>query len=169
MTSINSILPKKLDKIEEEIILDKIKTKMTSGVALYVSTIRYIEKKFGKEEVEKIRKFQLNRTINRWKEKRKDFKDHSLETFCKYIEESCTGTHEWKKTEDTKNKKCYKFKRCMWAEIFNELDASDIGYWICEGDGPAAKAFNPKIKFKRKKTLMKGDNCCNHEYYIEKQ
>ena len=50
----------------------------------------------------------------------------------------------------------------MWADIFRSLGAEDIGLWICEGDGPAAAAFNPAIRLKRTKTLMEGDDCCDH-------
>jgi len=169
MGSINTILPKKIDKDTEEIILKKIKDKMTSGVALYVSTLRWIEEKFGKETIEEIRKYQLERNIDRWKKLKKELKDNSLETFCNYMEKSCAGTSESEKLIDEKNRKKYRYTRCMWAEIFRELDAEDIGFWFCEADEPVVKTFNPNIKFKRTKTLMEGHDCCDHEFYIEKQ
>jgi len=167
MCTLNNIIPIKLEKDTEKIILDKIKSKMISGAALYVSTLRWIENKYGEEVIEEIRQYQLKRNIDRWKEKKSEFKEKNLDVFCKYMENSCAGTHEWKKIVDKKNRKKYKFTRCMWAEVFRSLNAEDIGYWICEADGPATKAFNPKIKFKRTKTLMKGDDCCNHEYILE--
>lgn len=169
MSSLNTILPEEINKDTEEIILKKIKDKMTSGAALYVSTLRWIEEKYGKETIEEIRKYQLKRSIDRWKQNRTEFKDNSINTFCKYMERSCAGTHEWTKTIDEKDRKKYCYTKCIWAEIFRELGAEDIGFWICEADEPAVKAFNPDIKFKRTKTLMQGDDCCNHEFYIEKQ
>jgi len=166
MGHLNSILNKKLDKESENIILEKITNKMKSGASLYVSTIRYIEKKFGAKEVENIRKIQLQRNIDRWKKLKKEFKDNSLETFCNFMEKSCAGTCEFEKTKDEKNHKKYKYSRCAWADIFRKLDAEDIGFWICEADEPVVKTFNPNIKFKRTKTLMQGDDCCDHEFYI---
>lgn len=169
MGNINTILPTELDEETEEILLNKIKSKMLSSISLYVSTLRFIEKEYGKDALEKIHQFQLNRTIDRLKKLGSEVEDNSLETFCIMMENSCAGTHGWKKLVDTKNRKSYKFTRCMWAEIFRSLNAEDIGLWICEGDAPAATAFNPKIKLKRTKTLMEGHDYCDHNFYIEKE
>jgi hypothetical protein len=57
---------------------------------------------------------------------------------------------------------------CIWAKTFKDMDATDIGYlWICQPDFATAQIYNPKIKLRRTKTLMQGDNCCNHTYYWE--
>jgi len=40
-------------------------------------------------------------------------------------------------------------------------------YLCCEGDQFAPEGFNPDIGFKRTKTLMQGDDCCNHFYYYK--
>ena len=93
--------------------------------------------------------------------------DHSLRAFCSALEAGCTGTHEWIKVEDTDVRQAYRFTHCMWAEVFRELGAQEIGFWICEGDGPAAAAFNPAIGFHRTKTLIMGDDCCDHVYYLK--
>lgn len=152
-----------------EAIYSKIKSKMISGVSLYVSTLRWIEEKFGREIIEEIHEYQIARTVVIWKEKKGEFKERSLSAFCEYMEDSCSGTHEWEKIIDKKDRKSYRFTRCLWAEVFRELGAEDIGYWICEGDGPAVTAFNPKIKFKRTKTLMEGNDCCDHIYYLKNE
>jgi len=57
---------------------------------------------------------------------------------------------------------------CLWAKTFREADASDIGYAaICYPDIAMASAYNPNIKFLRTKTLMQGNDCCNHKYVME--
>lgn len=57
---------------------------------------------------------------------------------------------------------------CLWAKIFREEDAADIGYAaICHPDYATASAFNPKIKLIRSKTLMQGHDCCNLRYIVE--
>ena len=40
-------------------------------------------------------------------------------------------------------------------------------YMCCEGDQYAPEGFNPEIGFKRTKTLMQGDDCCNHFYFYK--
>lgn len=55
---------------------------------------------------------------------------------------------------------------CLWAKIFREMNAADLGYVVvCHPDFPMAQAFHPRIRMGRTKTLMQGDNCCNHTYY----
>jgi hypothetical protein len=57
---------------------------------------------------------------------------------------------------------------CLWSNTFRDVNAEDIGYsWICHSDYASAKAFNPKMRLIRDKTLMQGHDCCNHRYVIE--
>jgi hypothetical protein len=57
---------------------------------------------------------------------------------------------------------------CLWAKIFREADAADIGYaGFCYQDYPFAKAYNPKIKFVREKTLMMGHEYCDNKWVME--
>ncbi|NIM06238.1 MAG: hypothetical protein GTN65_11635 [Armatimonadetes bacterium] len=93
----------------------------------------------------------------------------TLRAFCAALEAGCAGSHEWLKLEDADRRQAYRFTRCMWAEIFTELDARDIGFWLCEGDDPIASAFNAAIGFQRNKTLMEGDDCCDHIFYLKNE
>lgn len=60
-------------------------------------------------------------------------------------------------------------RECLWAKVFREAGAADIGFAvICNTDATTASAFNPKIKLARTKTLMEGHECCNHRWeFIE--
>ncbi|UCC18225.1 MAG: L-2-amino-thiazoline-4-carboxylic acid hydrolase [Promethearchaeota archaeon] len=70
--------------------------------------------------------------------------------------------------EDTQNKLAFKFTKCLWAETFLEMEASDIGdAMCCYPDFAMAKAFHPKLKLIRTKTLMKGDDFCDSTYIWE--
>ncbi len=54
---------------------------------------------------------------------------------------------------------------CLWAKTFREAGAADIGYaTVCHPDFASATAFNPKIRMTRTKTLMQGDEYCNHRW-----
>ncbi len=70
----------------------------------------------------------------------------------------------------TDNENVFEFKitECLWAKTFREAEASEIGdAVICYYDYPEARHFNPKLKFVREKTLMKGKDCCHFKYFME--
>lgn len=70
--------------------------------------------------------------------------------------------------EDSANAFAVKITECLWAKTFREADAADIGYAaICHGDFAMAKAFNPKLRMLRTKTLMQGHDHCNHKWIWE--
>ncbi len=58
-----------------------------------------------------------------------------------------------------------KITECLWCKTFRALQAADLGYTcICRSDAAMARAFNPKLTLIRTKTLMQGDDHCNHRY-----
>ncbi len=61
-----------------------------------------------------------------------------------------------------------KITECLWAKTFREMEASDIGYaGICHGDFAYAEGYNPKLRMERTKTLMQGDDHCDHRWLWE--
>jgi hypothetical protein len=70
--------------------------------------------------------------------------------------------------EDTPRAFEAKVTECLWAKTYREANAGDLGYILsCYGDFASAEGFNPKMRMIRTKTLMQGDDCCNHRYVIE--
>lgn len=68
--------------------------------------------------------------------------------------------------EETSNKLTLHVTECLWAKVFKEMDATDLGYVLfCQPDFAYAEACHPKIKMRRTKTLMQGDSYCNHTFY----
>jgi hypothetical protein len=54
---------------------------------------------------------------------------------------------------------------CLWAKTFCEQNAGDIGYaTICYGDFAKAAVYSPRLHLRLTKTLMTGNECCNHRY-----
>ena len=67
--------------------------------------------------------------------------------------------------EDTEKAFALKVTGCVWASVFLDEDAGELGNaMVCHGDYAWAEGFNPKIKLVRDKTLMRGDDICNHRY-----
>jgi predicted ArsR family transcriptional regulator len=58
-----------------------------------------------------------------------------------------------------------KVTHCFIADEMRRLNAADIGSaFYCAYDYGFCIGLNPHIKFNRTKTLMNGDDCCNHTY-----
>jgi hypothetical protein len=71
--------------------------------------------------------------------------------------------------EETPNKLKIHVTECLYAKVYKEMNATDLGYVLCcQPDFAYAQACHPKLRLKRSKILMQGDSCCNHTYYWEK-
>jgi len=73
-------------------------------------------------------------------------------------------THEV--VEDTERAFGLRVRECIWAEVFREagLDG-EIGHAaVCNMDYYWPTAFHPDLRMERTKTLMRGDDHCNHRY-----
>ncbi len=165
MSSLQDGIDQRLEPETEDAVQELLRRKVAGAVALYVEAVRAAEEAYGSEAKETIRRRLLERTVRGNRSRGQAAVDNSLRAFCTALEAGCRGSHEWEKLEDTETRQAYRYTRCLWAEIFPALDATDIGLWICQADGPAAAAFNPEIGFERTRTLMEGDDCCDHVYF----
>jgi hypothetical protein len=75
-----------------------------------------------------------------------------------------TLTHEI--VEDTPKAFQLKVTKCLWANTYNDAGVGgEIGHAaICNMDYTWPTAFNPAFKMERDRTLMQGDDQCNHRY-----
>lgn len=57
--------------------------------------------------------------------------------------------------------------QCLFADEMRKLNAADSGFaFYCAYDYGFCQGLNPAIKFTRTKTLMQGDDCCDHTYEL---
>lgn len=67
--------------------------------------------------------------------------------------------------EDTAEAFELRVTECLWAKTLRDMGASDIGYrLLCQTDYADCQGFNPNIVLVRSKTLMQGDDCCDHRF-----
>ncbi len=60
-----------------------------------------------------------------------------------------------------------KYTECLFAKVYREMNALDIGYTIeCGGSDAVAKAYNPKIKVSCGSNMMKGDSHCTERFEL---
>ncbi len=136
-----------------------------------VQAIKMLQERFGEEEVLKTlregRSEAITALVARDLKSRgpieglRDFSSHILEALCRNERNHQTYIIE----EDTDNRFRYTITECIWARAFKDLDATDIGHaWLCHADYAYAKAYHPKIRLFREKTLMQGDDICDMDY-----
>lgn len=71
---------------------------------------------------------------------------------------------------DTEEGTQFRVTRCPFAEMALELDAADWGFiCYCEDDPSMVAGFNPEMGFRRTRTLMEGDEYCDHFYFMPKK
>ena len=67
--------------------------------------------------------------------------------------------------ENTPDRYVFAVKECLWAKVYRDENAGDLGYCLeCSTDFIFAATCNPKLTLQRKKTLMQGDDCCEFTY-----
>lgn len=72
------------------------------------------------------------------------------------------------KLEDTAETLKFCVTTCPWAEAYREAGGAEIGFALsCSWDLGFCQGLNPAIKFTRTKTLMQGNDCCNHCYELK--
>ena len=73
---------------------------------------------------------------------------------------------EMERTPDTLRFRC---TRCPHNDLAGDLGARDWLYaMVCSTDFHVTAAFDPPIRFERTKTLMQGDEYCDHAYFVER-
>jgi len=138
----------------------------------FIPLIQNLANDIGREKfIEMLKKASSEAGANRAKTWAKEVPKNGLVTFTAILRKpnrfwKHTCTHEL--IEDTAEVVEVKYTECLWAKTFRGANALDIGYAaLCHGDFAIARAFNPKIRLIRTKTLMQGDDCCNHRYVWE--
>jgi hypothetical protein len=132
-----------------------------------VAVVRAFEKRYSEGAKALARKAILEHARQGCRELASQAMPNDLEAFVSNLEKGCKKTHSWERKVDASGRVRYRFTRCLWADKFRELHAQDIGKWFCDCDEPGATAFNPKIQFRRTKTLMEGADHCDHTYWVE--
>lgn len=135
----------------------------------FIYLAKAMEKEMGKEKlIEFLKKTTTEKWIKRGQEHANRSPDNSFKTYVSTFRPpryAAQLTHEVVVDTDTVFE--LKVKECLTSRVFRQAEAADIGYaYICFGDYAWAESFNPKIKMVRDKTLMQGQDYCNHRYIL---
>jgi hypothetical protein len=164
--SLNDILPEPISAENEAVLLDLLRRKMAVSLELAVDLLHAMEQRFGAEAREVVHEMARKQEFETREEVGEPEAD--LRRFCAMIDRVAAGSHQWERVIDESDRIGYCFTRCMYAEILRELEEPELGLVICARDGPWVKSFNPGLGFHRTKTLMEGDDVCDHVFHVER-
>ena len=120
--------------------------------------------------LEALRKVVSERALKAGQDTARQLPSNDLAAFKAAGEPDHFGKHvlTLEMAEDTPQAFEVKVTECLWAKTFREMGAAEIGYsLICHRDYAQCQGFNPKITMIRSKTLMQGDDYCNHRFVWE--
>jgi hypothetical protein len=133
-----------------------------------IPVLQGIAKEFGEDSFsEAPRKVVSERVLKAGQETARRLSSNDLAAFKAAGEPGYFGKHvlTLEMVEDTPQAFEVRVTECLWAKTFREMGAAELGYsLICHRDYVECQGFNPRITMVRTKTLMQGDDCCNHRF-----
>jgi len=135
---------------------------------IYSKTVVAMCEEYGPEALDVARQAFIKTIIETSKEGFVGIENRDLHTYVKWLTTDGTeSSHKYETIEWTENSIRLRYLFCPWAVHFRKIGYPEIGKFFCDADSPIASLFNEDIKFDRTKTLMEGDDYCNHHFYVE--
>jgi hypothetical protein len=136
-----------------------------------VPVLQGLAREFGEENfLQAIKKVTSECAFQAGQDHARQLAKNDLAAFKAAGEPGHFGKHAFtvETVEDTPKAVELRVTECLYAKIFREMGAAELGYaLICHRDYADCKGFNPKITMIRTKTLMQGDDHCNHRFVWE--
>ncbi|MDH4272649.1 MAG: L-2-amino-thiazoline-4-carboxylic acid hydrolase [Candidatus Aminicenantes bacterium] len=136
----------------------------------FIQLAKALEKEMGREKLlDFLKKNTEARLFQLGQQQAKQSPDQTFSTYVKTFRgPAYDKTLTMQIVEDSDKVFELKVTECLWASVFLQAKAGEIGYAaVCFGDYAWAQGFNSKIRMVRDKTLMQGHDCCNHRYVWE--
>lgn len=136
----------------------------------FIQLTKALEKEMGQEKLlDFLKKNTEARLYQIGQQQAKQSPDQNFSTYVKMFKgPAYDKTLTMEIVEDTDRVFELRVTECLWASVFLQARAGEIGYAaVCFGDYAWAQGFNSKIRMIRDKTLMQGHDCCNHRYVWE--
>lgn len=146
------------------------KLKDRSGqYSLMAAIVKQMYEELGKEEALQIVKRGLNKlAVQTAKEWAKEAGGNSLKHLAEFCRKGASRPDSGTEVVEITDKHiAMKINRCVGFEAMDYLGLGDVCRLYCDSDHILIKAFNPKMKLVRTKTVATGDECCNHIWALE--
>ena len=149
------------ERVQEE--TSRIWEMVDCGMA---NVLKIMKAHYGEEAYHVYVKANRERVIQNWRKKAEEVGDNSIESLIKHLWEPLLAKgYEYtaQKTDAGYQIQCTKCPAVAPAKRHGI--AEQMFYMCCANDKFIAEGFNPNIGLTMTKTLMQGDDCCNHFYY----
>lgn len=133
-----------------------------------IDLLNSLRERFGDEVIQIVEEVECRKAELEWQLIAKNNHDNSMEAFLRLFWEPLRAKGFEYTCEAAENGVQMRCTKCPAYEMAKELDAADwLYHHTCSIDQSIASGFNPCIGFRRTKTLMQGDDCCDHFYYMK--
>jgi len=97
-----------------------------------------------------------------------DLPERNLDTVMEILWDQMGDLAEFAVEERTPERLELRVTRCLFADEMRRLGAADIGLaFYCAYDHGFCQGLNPAMTFTRTRTLMQGNDCCDHTYELK--
>jgi hypothetical protein len=136
-------------------------------VVLYCRTVEEMKEKYGQGGFELARKAFLDAMLEGWIKEYEKLPDRSLHTYVRWLTSIVLKGTRYEIVESSDTSVRFRFSVCPWATYFRKIGKPEIGKFFCDADKPMVEAFNEKLGFEISRTLMNGDDFCDHHYFVK--
>lgn len=133
--------------------------------SIYSRTVDEMVRALGDRGFELARKSFLEAMVEGWKDQYEKLPDRTLGTYVRWLTSIVTEGTRYEIVEQTPTSVRFRFTSCPWATCFRAIGRPEIGRFFCDADDPMVEQYSPRLGFRRTKTLMDGDPCCDHHFY----
>jgi len=145
--------------------VEEYKKWQRDNIEATVAMLRSLRNLYGERVINVASAAYQSTMRQRWKRIGEESEKKDIDGLFNRLWETSKSLFSYEVTHKDENSLELKVRSCFWADEFRRLNAADIGFELCcMADFYIVEGFNPTIEYKRNKTLMKGDDCCDHRY-----
>jgi len=149
----------------EKLIADNSIRAKKAEMAEKAGLFRRLIKKYGDGVIHDVRQYVEETTCE--KVRKASIPKRDLAAIRKVIWESMGKEIEYAFVEHTYKRLRVRVTRCLYAEKMREHGEAALGHaFYCAWDDGFCRGFHPGLKFTRTRTLMAGDDHCDHTYEL---
>ena len=164
----NRIVPEKERRHWAQVEFQKRTDTYIRKTQFTINFLDKLESRFGSGIAEVVKLHVKSEESGHWANIAQKEESHTMEDFIRLLWDPLPSIglkFTVKQLEDGTQMNCY---RCPFYDLALAIGGTKWLYIIeCSRDFHNVSAFNPKIGFRRTKTLMEGHGCCDHFYFMK--